>query len=40
VVERLAASLGLVGRTACELLPTFDVAKLPRTPWVFDVGES
>ena len=32
----IADSLGLVGSTAADLLPTFDPTTLPRDPWVFD----
>ncbi|MEU1524850.1 tRNA glutamyl-Q(34) synthetase GluQRS [Nocardia rhamnosiphila] len=38
VVGRLAASLGLAGHSAAELLPGFDPARLPRDPWVLDPG--
>ena len=34
VVVRMARSLGMRGNTVVELLDEFDVAKLPRDPWV------
>ena len=34
--EIIAASLGLHGRTAADLLDGFDVRRIPREPWVFE----
>ncbi|KAA1374934.1 tRNA glutamyl-Q(34) synthetase GluQRS [Aeromicrobium fastidiosum] len=36
VLALIAASLGLEGSTPHELLRTFDVAAIPRAPWIFD----
>lgn len=36
VLGVIAASLGLTGSTPAELLDGFDLARLPRTPWVAD----